>query len=251
MSATLAMKNVKVRAFGTTTTVPNNSIAKLMYYLDCVASVIDVDDRRLTDYQNYDELSGEELVAVYALAKIFHPSIFINAGIFIVDQKLLFDRSTNQFYEITDETIGFHVNTEIVIGGKVRKVLKLMACNNIWLSKNYFMPIKELDDLVRRIENENNYRRQILTTQTSIVEKPVYVTANFGSSPVSIICPFCRKTITTRTRSKFNFMACFCFLLFNILYCCVQICGDKNPLCCDITHICPNCGKIVGHYDSC
>ena len=129
MSATLAMKNIKVRAFGTTTTVPNNSIALLMYYLNCVATVIDVDDRRLTDYQNFDELSGEELVTVYALAKVFHPSIFINAGIFIVDPKLLFDTS-NQFYEITDETIGFHVNTEIMIGGKVRKVRKLMACNN-------------------------------------------------------------------------------------------------------------------------
>jgi len=125
MSATLAMKNVKVRAFGTKVTVPNNAMASLMYYLDCVSTVIDYKDRSLTDFQNYDELTGEELVAVYALAKIFHPSIFINAGIFIIDQKLLFGNS-NQFYEITDETIGFHANREIVIGGKVRKVLKLM-----------------------------------------------------------------------------------------------------------------------------
>jgi len=151
------MKNIKVRAFGTTTTVPNNSIALLMYYLNCVATVIDVDDRRLTDYQNFDELSGEELVTVYALAKVFHPSIFINAGIFIVDPKLLFNTS-NQFYEITDETIGFHVNTEIMIGGKVKKAWKLMACNNKWLSENYFMPIQELDDIVKRVEEENIYR---------------------------------------------------------------------------------------------
>ena len=250
MSATLAMKNIKVRAFGTTTTVPNHAIARLMYYLDCVATVIDVDDRRLTDYQNYNELSGKELAAVYALAKIFHPSIFINAGIFILDQKLLFNHS-NQFYEITDETIGFHANREIVIGGKVRKVLKLMACNNAWLSKNYFMPIQEIDDIVRKIEDEENSRRQILTTQTSIIEKPVYITEDFKSSPVSITCPFCGKAITTRTKAKFNFVACCCFLFFGVLYCCVQIFGDKNPCCCDITHICPNCGKIVGHYDSC
>ena len=251
MSATLAMKNIKVRAFGTTTTVPNNSIALLMYYLNCVATVIDVDDRRLTDYQNFDELSGEELVTVYALAKVFHPSIFINAGIFIVDPKLLFDTS-NQFYEITDETIGVHVNTEIMIGGKVRKVRKLMACNNKWLSENYFMPIQELDDIVRRVEEENNYRSQVVTTTTTAyIEKPVYVNTNFKSSSVSMTCPFCRKTITTKTKAKINFLACFCCLMFNILYCCVQICGGKNPCCCDISHICPNCGKIVGHYDSC
>ena len=239
MSATLAMKNVKVRAFGTKVTVPNNAMASLMYYLDCVSTVIDYKDRSLTDFQNYDELTGEELVAVYALAKIFHPSIFINAGIFIIDQKLLFGNS-NQFYEITDETIGFHANREIMIGGKVRKVLKLMACNDTWLSKNYFGPIKQIDDLVRRIENENRVK-----------EKPVVITAEFQSSPVTITCPFCKNTVTTETESKLNFVACICCLMFNILYCCVQMCGDRNPCCLDISHRCPKCGKIVGHYNSC
>ena len=37
------MKNVKLRAFGTTTTVQNNSITLLMYYLNCIATVIGVD----------------------------------------------------------------------------------------------------------------------------------------------------------------------------------------------------------------
>ena len=104
---------------------------------------------------------------------------------------------------------------------------------------------------MRKIEDEENYRRQVLTTQTSVIEKPVYITEDFKSSPVSITCPFCGKAITTRTKAKFNFVACCCFLFFGVLYCCVQIFGDKNPCCCDITHICPNCGKIVGHYDSC
>ena len=156
MSATLGMKNITVRAFGTSTTVPNNAIAKLMYYLDCVAAVIDYEDRTLTDYQNYNELSGEQLVEVYWIAKLLNPSIFINAGIFIVDQKLLFDK-TNQFYEITDETIGAHVNSEIMIGGKVVKVLKLMACNDTWLSNNYYKPINEIDRLVLEIERNRRY----------------------------------------------------------------------------------------------
>ena len=47
------------------------------------------------------------------------------------------------------------------------------------------MQIKELDDVVRRIENENNYRRQIIDTQTTATEKTIYVTENFKSSPVS------------------------------------------------------------------
>ena len=99
MSATLAMKNIRVKAFGTTTTVPNNAIAKLMYYLDCITAVLDIDDSKLNDYQNYDELTGEQLLAVYLLAKLYHPSILIKSGVFILDEKLLYD-TNNQFYEI-------------------------------------------------------------------------------------------------------------------------------------------------------
>ena len=251
MSATLGMKNVKVRAFGTSTTIPNNVIAKLMYYLDCVAAVIDYDDRTLTDYQNYDELSGEELVAVYAVAKILNPSLFINSGIFIVDQNLLIDEN-NQFYEITDETIGIHVNREIMIGGKTVKVLKLMACNNTWLSEYYYKPIDVIDRLVTEIENRN-YQKQIVHTQTAIVPVvPVMINpGEFKNSPVIMTCPFCFKTITTKTESSLNILACCCFFFFTLLYCCIKICADKDVCCCDVRHRCPNCGRIVGNYKTC
>ena len=257
MSATLAMKNIKVRAFGTTTTVPDNAIAKLMYYLHCVSVVIDYHDRTLTDYQNYDELTSEELLAIYVLAKLFDPSIFIEKSVFIVDEKLLID-SNNQFYEVTDETVGFHASREIVIGGKTVKVLKLMACNNTWLSKNYYMPMKLIDDLINQIKTEEenkknyNYQSQVLTTQTTIIEKPpIVIEVEFKNSPVSTACPFCKRFITTKTQSKLNCAACCCCLMFGLFYFCFQVCNGKNGCCCDVDHICPMCGKIVGHYSAC
>ena len=250
MSATLGMKSVKVRAFGTKTEIPNNALAKLMYYLDCVATVINYDDRTLTDYQNYDELSGEELVAVYQLAKLLNPRLFIDAGIFIVDPKLLHDAG-NQFYEIYDETIGVHVNQEIMIGGKSVKVLKIMACNNIWLSTYYYNPIDLIDKLIIDIERRR-YQSTIVNTETAIVKEPVIIIPpSLKSEPVTMTCPFCKNLITTRTYSTCNYVACCCFLLFNIFYCCVQICSGKNVLCVDITHTCPNCGRVIGHYNSC
>lgn len=249
MSSTLAMKNIKVRAFGTLTNVPNNAIAKLMYYLHCVATVIDYNDPTLTDYQNYNELSGEELLAVYNIAKLLNPSIFCNAGIFIVNPNLLFDLD-NQFYEIYDETIGFHVNKEIMIGGKLVKVLKVMACNHIWLSNNYYMPIKEIDRLV--IDIKNSYQSQTINTDNSFGEKQVIITrTEFRSYPITMTCPFCRSLITTKTESKLNFVACCCCLFFTLLYCCVQLCSNRNVCCCDIIHKCPKCGSILGHYNSC
>ena len=86
MSATFGMKNTTVRMFGEKVIVPDNAIAKLMYYLNCIWVVIDYQDSVLTDFQNYDELSGEQLLAVYQLAKLLNPSIFIQYKIFIVDK---------------------------------------------------------------------------------------------------------------------------------------------------------------------
>ena len=260
MSATIARKNMQIRAFGTQANVPKNPIANLMYYLNCVATVIDYHDPILTDYHNYDLLSDEELLAVYTLATLLNPQLFIEAGIFIVDQSLLLDFE-NQFYEISDETIGIHVNSEIIIGGKTVKVLKVMACNENWLVISYYRPMNQINTLIREKEREReresrNYGHQIINTQTSFQDNSTYIipviqSVTFEGEPVSCICQFCRKAIITITKSKFNFVACFCFLFSPLLYCCVQICGKKNILCCDITHICPNCGAVLGHYNSC
>ena len=192
-------------------------------------------------------MSGEQLVAVYQVAKLLNPSLFINAGIFIVSQDLLLDLD-NQFYEISDETLGFHVNSEIMIGGKVVKVLKVMACNDRWLQYFYFNPISEIDRLVERINNRR-YGVPIVDTETTFT-KSINV-PKFKSQPVTMTCQFCHNVITTRTESSLNILACCCCLFLNILYCCFQICADKNVCCCDIKHVCPKCGKILGSYNSC
>lgn len=247
MSATLAMKNVKVKAYANPTTIPDDPIGKLMYYLNCVSEVVECENSRLTDYQNYKELTKEESEKVYKLAKEFPPSKFINAGIFILDQKLLFE-FTNHFYEITDETIGFHASREIIIGGQVRKVVKLMACNHNWLSSYYFIPMQQIENAKRN----RSYQSQIINTQTSIYEKtPIVITSEFKSSPISIGCPYCDSIITTKTESKFNFLACICCLMFPVFYCFFQVCSDRNLCCCDVSHRCPKCGAILGHYNSC
>ena len=236
MSATLGMKNTTVKMFGGKANVPNNTMAKLMYYLHCVVTVIQYENSVLTDYQNYDELSGKELLAVYDVAKLLNPSLFINAGIFILDQRLLVD-TDNQFYEITDETVGVHVNQEIMIGGRSVKVLKIMACNMLWLNRNYYRPIQEIDSLIR------DY---LAKEQKTPITSPDY-----GSVPITMTCPYCEKYIKTKNEDKFQILACVCCLIFSIFYCCFQICREKNLCCCNTSHRCPNCGKYPGSYDAC
>ena len=142
------VQNSRVYAFGERTSVPNDNVAKLMYYLSCVDIVINYNEiDRLTDYQNYDLLTKDDMVELFKLVLLFNPKIFIDAGIFIIDESLLPYDLDNQFYKITDERIGIYVNDEIMIGGRNVKVLKVMACNEDWLVRNYYRPWKNLFEL--------------------------------------------------------------------------------------------------------
>ena len=145
------VQNSRVYAFGERTSVPNDNVAKLMYYLYCVDIVINYNEiDRLTDYQNYDLLTKDDMVELFKLVLLFNPKIFIDAGIFIIDESLLPYDLDNQFYKITDERIGIYVNDEIMIGGRNVKVLKVMACNEDWLMRNYFTPWENLFELAEQ-----------------------------------------------------------------------------------------------------
>ena len=141
MSASLNYRSLDVRPFGETTTVPNDDLAKLMYYLQCVAVVIRLDGfERYTDYTNYYSLSKEDKEMILGLAIIFTPKEMISSSLFLVGSRYVTD-SENQFYELTGNTIGLHVNSEVIIGGVSRKVLKVMGCTESWLDRNYYKPI--------------------------------------------------------------------------------------------------------------
>ena len=253
MPPTYEMKNIRIKAFGRYTTIPNNAMAKLMYYLHCVDTVIEHYDPILTDYQNYDELTGEQLLEVYAIATKLSPDIFLRHKIFIINQDLLNNSLDNEFYEIADEIIGIHIDEEIAIGRRVVKVNKIMVCNDNWLSVYYYSPISEIDKIVNDIKNRN-YRRQIVNTESSFnPSQKVSVNApiEFGSKPVAMICANCQAPITTKTESKFNFLSCvFCYF-FGFFYFIFQAIRKRNILCFDVIHKCPRCGETIGVYKSC
>ena len=74
MSATLGLNSLKIEFTGKTITVPQNNIARLMYYLSVVMDVIQYKaESRLIDFNNYSQLSEEEKVAVYKLALLLNP----------------------------------------------------------------------------------------------------------------------------------------------------------------------------------
>ena len=135
MSLSVGYESLGVRPTGSFTTVPKNRLAKLMYYLDCVFTVIQYDGaEKYTDYHDYDLLSSEEERTVLELAKLFNPKL--------IGYNYVPDGSSNQFYEVTNDKIGLHIDSEVIIGGVSRKVLKVMGCTEEFLKRNFYNPIE-------------------------------------------------------------------------------------------------------------
>ena len=147
MSSNFGFDKLNIKPIGKTITIPDNDVARLMYYLSCVDVVINYkkdEDDVLTDFENYDLLTGEEIVKLIKIVTILSPKFFVDKGIFIVDPKLVPNNLPNEFYEITNERFGFHFNNQIMIGGKTVKVLKVMACTSEWLFRFYINPLKNI-----------------------------------------------------------------------------------------------------------
>ena len=145
--------NINIVPTGERTTVPDDDVAKLMYYLSCVDTVINYQGiDKLSDFKNYKRLTVDDMADLFELVLLFNPEIFLNAKIFILEIDPLPNGLDNQFYEITNERIGIHINNQIIIGGRTVRVMKFMVCNPAWLIRNYYRPWKNI------FEKAKNYK---------------------------------------------------------------------------------------------
>ena len=143
MSLTMGYQSLDVKGYGSSTTIPQNNLALLMYYLDCVFEVVEIKESgRLTDYKNFHKLSREEEELVLSLAILFSPKIMTESGLFLLGSRYVPSDSSNQFYELGKNNMGIHINSEVIIGGVSRKVLKVMGCTESWINRNYYNPMQ-------------------------------------------------------------------------------------------------------------
>ena len=75
---------------------------------------------------------------------------------------------------------------------------------------------------------------------------------NYKCVPISTVCLFCKRTMTTKVSKTLNICACLlCYCTGIIFYVAVQACRHKDLCCWDAEHRCPFCGNVVGNYNSC
>ncbi len=151
MAAGFVRERVGIKPVGGTCSVPNNRKAKLMYYMSCVKSVLELDDPNIaqfTDYSNYQNLSEPATDALLKLAVAFSPNELVGK-VFFQNEDL--DTSNNKFFELEHVTDTIAVQGSVLVGGQRKRVAKIMMYKRLWLQDNYFNPMESYQVRLARI----------------------------------------------------------------------------------------------------
>ena len=149
--AALIGERVGIKETGTTATVPASPTAKLMYYLNCVADVIKLDDsnlNKLRNYKNYYLLNDTEIDALLALVILFSPDELIGK-VFFPSEDL--GGSGNKFLELSSVTHMLAVSDSVLIGGERKRVAEIMLFKRSWLENNYISPLRSFEGRLQRL----------------------------------------------------------------------------------------------------
>lgn len=154
--ATAAGVSLEVRDVGSAVTVPNDDVARLMYYLNCVTvgCGLDIIQDDLVDYRRYYRLSTSRADSVFALALTFSPDEVINKVIYLDDGSLC-GSSSNKFFEISSATQLLSIQSEFVLAGQTQSVQKIMVFTPGWLESFYIDPLKRNISRLERITGQD------------------------------------------------------------------------------------------------
>ncbi|UJR21079.1 hypothetical protein I4U23_024179 [Adineta vaga] len=143
--AFLQRKQIGIESTGTKVSIPENDVAKLMYYFNCVCYVIEYDDtdmQRYRDFNNWYLLSAREVRLLVALCYTLSPDVFDNKAFFRSDAMSASD--VNKFYKINEVSHQVIAASSIVIAGRTRKVNRIMMYKMSWMHQYYFGPMRRL-----------------------------------------------------------------------------------------------------------
>ena len=149
--AAFIRERVGIKETGTKANVPEDSKAKLMYYLNCVTRVIELDNpnlNRLRNYKSYYLLDDEEIDALLVLVLLFSPDELIGKVFFHSEDC---GGSSNQFFELSSVSEMLAVSDNVLIGGERKRVAKIMFFKRSWLENNYVSPLRSYQSRLQRL----------------------------------------------------------------------------------------------------
>ena len=124
--------------------VPDNPTAKLMYYLNCILSVLDINDaefQRYKNFRNYYTMTRAEKTALIRICVLLGPDV--------LNDKVIFENNSidepNKFFKVGQSKISVAAVNSIIIGGASRRVLEIMIYTRDWIMRFFYAPLRELN----------------------------------------------------------------------------------------------------------
>ena len=152
--ATAAQFSVDVTGTGVLTSIPDNDIARLMYYLHCITVGVGMDilEDDLVDYRNYYRLTRNRIALVIKYALLLSPDELIGKLIFLDEDGDITGSSGNEFCKISVACNIVSLQRTALIAGKMQNITEVMFFKASWLNNYYIRPITRIHErpVVRR-----------------------------------------------------------------------------------------------------
>ena len=155
MAALRFRKTTSLKDTSYQVSVPAHPRAKLMYYLDSVATVLQLDNSnlsRLRQYKQWYSLSTEEETLLLYLVANLSPDE-LEGKVFFQDENV--SGFMNRFYELSHASNFFAVSSSVFVGGEHKRVLKIMLYKEQWMNDNFYRPFLQIQN-----EREAQRRRE-------------------------------------------------------------------------------------------
>lgn len=128
--------------------VPNDSIAKLMYYLNSVHNCVDiVVSDRLLNFRNYYNLTEQEKRELLTLVDRYRPSALRDIIFFEVeDSSYLLPETSNNFLALDDPVVigSFNLSSNVILVDGIQSVIRrVMIFKHSWQINYFNIPFDE------------------------------------------------------------------------------------------------------------
>lgn len=167
MAVAFNRRELKLIDTSSDTTIPDDDIAKLMYYLYSMCVVLQLDAteygiQRLKDYKKFHMLLKHEEQELIKLCCLLSPDKLEGKCIFHSEELCKDVKYTNRFFKVDSTETSFAATDTVFVGSVEVSVNKFMVYQTSWLNKYYIDPMNS----IKRGRNSTRNNAAMITTST-------------------------------------------------------------------------------------
>jgi hypothetical protein len=139
---------LRLKGMGEVATIPNNDIAKLMFYFSCIEQCSTLTFGKFSKYSDYRDIVYEDLLEMVELANLFTPRKLyeINAFMLAGDETI---EAANEFFAFDKDEFKGTIDENISIGKYKGKLNLIMVYKSIWAETFYYAPLSNISASIK------------------------------------------------------------------------------------------------------